>query len=209
VWTQLTVRDAGSPAAPQAPGCQRAVAWAPEQVQSVIFASGSPFPIFPAHWVDVPREDDPRRTERVALVDGGYSNNEPVDAAVGIGSSQVLIVRSSSLEGGGPAPVPAAPAGGRLLQRLRGPLVGDLSRLGGFLFERAQQQDRLSRREVFTLSFSPRPRRDWPALFYFRTEVVDRLRASARADLDRRIGAVESWGPPRFQLSVEVPPRRP
>ncbi|MFW6175323.1 MAG: patatin-like phospholipase family protein, partial [Acidobacteriota bacterium] len=47
-----------------------------------VFASGSPFPAFPARRVLV---DDERRE---ALVDGGYSNNVPLQAAADLGSAQ-------------------------------------------------------------------------------------------------------------------------
>ena len=88
---------------------------------------------------------------------------------------------------------------------LMGPLVADLLRLPGFLFERAQQVDRLSRRGLFVVSFSPwREEKDWPFLADFRRPVVERLKDVADADLKRRIGLVESWGLPRFQMSVLV-----
>ncbi|MCU1349078.1 MAG: hypothetical protein JWO56_2108, partial [Acidobacteria bacterium] len=68
-------------------------------IANVAFASGSPFPIFPAHRVDVD-----------AYVDGGYSNNIPVDAARTLDAKQVLIVDSSS-------PLPPLPAPADWLSR--------------------------------------------------------------------------------------------
>jgi predicted acylesterase/phospholipase RssA len=167
-------------------------------VEQVIFASGSPFPIFPAHLVEL--KDRSGKPRREALVDGGYSNNEPVDAALSVAAEQVLIVESTNPLGpSGTADGPSQWPG------LTGPLVADLFRLPGFLFERSQQVDRLSRRGLFVVSLSPwRDEADWPPLFDFRRRVVERLQAVADRDLSRRIGLVESWGPPRFQLSVQV-----
>lgn len=203
VWYQLRVKDGAAGGKEDRTGCPQVVERTPRQLEQVIFASGSPFPIFPAHLVDLPGEAEP-----VALVDGGYSNNVPVEAAAALSAAQVLIVQSSNplgvAEASSAAPVPLA---GNLLGRLHGPLVGDLSRLVGFLFERSQQPDRLSRREVFVVSLSPSPRAGWPELFDFRTQTVTSLREYAKEDLNLRIGAVESWGPPHFQLSVEVRPR--
>ena len=182
------------------PGCPNFRERSAEDVEEVIFASGSPFPIFPAHLVEL--SDKAGEAKWQALVDGGYSNNEPVDAALNVSAEQVLIVESTNPLG----PATAAEGGGASrLSMLMGPLVADLLRLPGFLFERSQQVDRLSRRGLFVVSLSPsRDEIDWPPLFDFRRQVVERLRNTARHDLSRRIGLVESWGPPRFQLSVLI-----
>ncbi len=182
------------------PGCPNFRERSPGDVEEVIFASGSPFPIFPAHLVEL--NDKAGKARRQALVDGGYSNNEPVDAALNVSAEQVLIVESTNPLG--PATAVESEAGSRL-SLLMGPLIADLLRLPGFLFERSQQVDRLSRRGLFVVSLSPsRDEIAWPALFDFRREVVERLRGTAQRDLARRIGLVESWGPPRFQLSVLI-----
>ncbi|HEY7215412.1 MAG TPA: hypothetical protein VIC28_12330, partial [Thermoanaerobaculia bacterium] len=181
------------------PGCPNFRQRSPEDVEEVIFASGSPFPIFPAHLVEL--SDKAGKAKWQALVDGGYSNNEPVDAALNVSAEQVLIVESTNPLG----PATAAESGASRLSMLVGPLVADLLRLPGFLFERSQQVDRLSRRGLFVVSLSPsRDATDWPPLFDFRRQVVEHLRETARQDLARRIGLVESWGPPRFQLSVLI-----
>ncbi len=160
----------------------------------VIFASGSPFPIFPAHRLKL--ED-----KEVALVDGGYSNNIPVDAARTVAAEQVLIVESTN-----PLKTTAEPS--RFKQAVlgvRGKLVENLGRLPSFLFERSQQVDRLSRRDLFVVSISPsREEKDWPPLFDFRRQTVQRMERVAAEDLKRRVGMVQSWGRPAFVLSVEV-----
>ena len=175
-----------------------------EFLKYVIFASGSPFPIFPGKVTTLPPPDDGRKR----LVDGGYSNDTPVEAALILGADQVLIIQSSH-------PLGHA-KGSSLLRRLLafagtvpGPLVEDLGRLPGYLFERSQQVDRQSRRDLFVVTLAPRrSERNWPSLSDFRGATVERMRRTAAADLEqgRRIGFVESWGPPRFQLSVTVPP---
>jgi hypothetical protein len=182
-------------------GCPNFSERQPEEVKEVIFASGSPFPIFPAHLVEL--NDKTGKPSKQALVDGGYSNNEPVDAALNVGAEQVLIVESTNSLGPGETAVEGGATS--RLSMLMGPLVADLLRLPGFLFERSQQVDRLSRRGLFVVSLAPsRDAVDWPPLFDFRREVVEGLRETAKGDLGRRIGLVESWGPPRFQLSVLI-----
>jgi hypothetical protein len=175
-----------------APGCKEV--GEPRFPEGVIFASGSPFPIFPAHRLKLENKD-------VALVDGGYSNNIPVDAARTVAAEQVLIVESTN-----PLKTTAEPS--RFAQAVlgvRGKLVENLGRLPGFLFERSQQVDRLSRRDLFVVSISPsREEKDWPPLFDFRRQTVQRMEKVATEDLKRRVGMVQSWGRPSFVLSVEV-----
>jgi hypothetical protein len=168
-----------------------------EFLHDVIFASGSPFPIFPAHRLDLDEGQE-------SLVDGGYSNNIPVDVARKVAADQVLIVDSTS-------PLSSsAPPGilGSCYALLTGDLVQNLGRLPGFLFERSQQTDRLSRSDLLVISLAPSPPAPdepaWPPLFDFRRQTVERMEKTATRDLDRRIGLVESWGLPRFQLSVPV-----
>ena len=116
-------------------------------------------------------------------------------------AGQVLIVDSSS-------PVSAVAPPSRVLPLLVGDLVRNLGRLPGFLFERSQQSDRLSRRDLLVVSLAPSPpapgEAAWPPLFDFRRQTVQRMEDTAQRDLGRRIGLVESWGRPRFQLSVTV-----
>lgn len=158
-----------------------------------VFASGSPFPVFPAHRV--PQLDGGSE----ALVDGGYSNNVPVEAPRTVGAGQVLIVNSSN-------PLARDPEGWwDRLRPLRGPLVENAPRLPGFLYQRAQQMDRLSRQNLFVVSLSPVDRPDWPFLTDFRSDVVERMRKAADRDWTERIGMVESWGPPNFQVNLQIP----
>jgi predicted acylesterase/phospholipase RssA len=199
LWYTYRIRPKGGPSLPPPQGdCLNFSDKPAKAVDDVVFASGSPFPIFPAHLLGL--KDKSGQVHKEALVDGGYSNNEPVDAALSVGAEQVLIVESSNPLG--PSGTVSGPA---RWPGLTGPLVADMLRIPGFLFERSQQVDRLSRRGLFVVSLSPwRDEADWPPLFDFRRKVVERLRAVADKDLSRRVGLVESWGPPRFQLSVQV-----
>ena len=170
-----------------------------EFLHDVIFASGSPFPIFPAHLLTVGKDKD-----KEPLVDGGYSNNVPVDLALKVSANQVLIVDSSC-----PLNRPSRPTRlSRLGSWMFGDLVKNLTRLPAFLFERSQQVDRLSRHDLLVVSLAPAPDSSWPPLFDFRGKVVERMESTAQKDLQRRIGLVESWGRPRFQLNVPVVGRR-
>ena len=164
---------------------------------SVSFASGSPFPIFPAHRVEQSPDDAP-------YIDGGYSNNVPVDAARTLDASEVLIVDSSN-------PLAAPRAGDTWMdvarQKTLGYLVVNLGRLPQYLFEHSQQVDRISRADLFVVALAPsRYEKDWPALFDFRSSVVRRMKDTANNDLHNRIGMVESWGQPAFSFNVDLPP---
>jgi predicted acylesterase/phospholipase RssA len=156
-------------------------------VNKVIFASGSPFPVFPAHHVD-----------RDWLIDGGYSSNIPVDAAKTASARQLLIIHSSN---------PVREYEPSVLRRIPGRLVANLARLPGFLFERSQEVDRLSRRGIFVASLAPpRDVKNWPSLTDFDRPVIDRMKRSADEHMRLRIGTVESWGEPSFQVTRVVTP---
>lgn len=156
-----------------------------DDFRRVVFASGSPFPVFPAHQVGAQR-----------LVDGGYSNLVPVDAAQTVSAQAVLIVGSSSPL----APDSAAPG---WLSRIPGELVTSSPRILAFLYERSQQVDRLSRPDLLVVSIAPRREEpNWPLLTDFRPSVVERMIRTAELDLSRRVGLVQSWGRPRFARSV-------
>lgn len=197
-------------------GCQALTSSGEHFLTHVIFASGSPFPIFPAHRVELPRGED-----EMFLVDGGYSNNVPVEAARVLAADRVLILRSSNsldhLKGSGRL--------AELLERVppvAGLLLRNIGRLPGFLFERSQQTDRRSSRELFVVSIAPpREHADWPLLVDFRKPVVERLKCLARLDLGlpleeactkygssegtkgaQRIALVESWGRPGDVVST-------
>jgi predicted acylesterase/phospholipase RssA len=167
-------------------------------LQDYIFASGSPFPAFPPRRVpiyDAAGVVDASRRE--ALVDGGYSNNVPLEAAAKIGARQALVIHSSH-----PGPSPSEEG---WFGALAGPLVDNLPRILGFLYERSQQGDRRSRSDLFVVSLAPPPADDWPLLTDFRSATVRRMIEQAEAGLTERIGMVESWGPPEFQTSLRVP----
>jgi hypothetical protein len=165
-------------------------------VHEVIFSSGSPFPIFAAHRVQVPGEKD-----AVFLIDGGYSNDIPIDAARQIAAQQALIVHSSS-------PFAAEPEPGTQTagHSVSGMLIRNIGRLPAFMFERGQQVDRISRQNLFVVGLAPRLDRGdtWPGLAQFDESTVKMLYDKANANLYERIGFVESWGEPRFRFSVQV-----
>jgi predicted acylesterase/phospholipase RssA len=199
IWYRFHIVDQGGHQTPSTgDGCEDldlTAAEPRERLLDFVFASGSPFPIFPAHRV---------RTKLLAkeeaLVDGGYTNNTPVEAAGTLGAEQVLIVNSSPL-----ACAESTSWFVRLMRTLQGPMVDNALRLPGFFYERSQQLDRRSRASLFVVSLSPSCQPDWPLLSDFRESVVSRMLDAADQDRHRRIGAVEGWGPPRFQVSEEVP----
>lgn len=211
-WRRFhTVYDAAAHREVEEDGCEHLVLTNRKQLQTLtdyIFASGSPFPAFPPRRVDLPGggfED---------LIDGGYSNNVPIEVASNVGAEQALVVHSSHA-----VPQPGTESS---LGMFAGPLVRNLPRLVGFLYERSQQADRRSRASLFVISVAPPHHPDWPLLTDFRSSTVARMICEAEENLGlqgspcrgrgqdrpagpgRRIGTVESWGPPRFQISVEV-----
>lgn len=199
-WYQLHVvrgRAPGGRAPERSAACESLDLGGPdglELLRSFVFASGSPFPVFPAT-----RPAASWTGRREALVDGGYSNNVPVQAADELDADQVLIVHSSS-----PVPAPAGPPG--LLSQVTGPLVENVPRLVGFLYERSQQLDRRSRGDLFVASLAPPQRSWWPPLTDFRASTVESMLRTAEQDLHRRIGRVESWGLPEFETSFTLSP---
>jgi predicted acylesterase/phospholipase RssA len=162
-----------------------------EDLEKVVFASGSPFPVFPAH-----------RIGAESLVDGGYSNNVPLDAAQTVSADAALIVESSHPLGH------EAGFFGWLWERyltLPGALIGNLPRLASFLYERSQQIDRISRSDLFVVSLAPpRDEPGWPLLVDFRPSTIERMQTVAEKNLSRRIGMVQSWGRPRFQVTIRI-----
>jgi hypothetical protein len=162
-------------------------------LKKIIFASGSPFPIFPPHFIemDQPSAASAGSSRVEELVDGGYAHNIPVEAAKQMGARQALIIRSEN---------PDIPSEDVLPSWLApGLLVTNLPRLLPFMFEQSQTPDALSREDLLVASLAPSwSRPGWPKLFDFRRSVVEWMHREASADLHKRIGRVESWGKPRF-----------
>jgi predicted acylesterase/phospholipase RssA len=181
------------------PDCQKVVdPGCAEFVQNVIFSSGSPFPIFAAHRMTIPGEKEKR-----GLIDGGYSNDIPIDAARTIAARQALVVHSSVPVGREPH-VHRPPAS--RLSLSPGMLIRNAGRLPAFMFERGQQVDRLSRQNLFVVGLAPKLAYgdSWPGLAQFDAHTVEALLKKAEDDLHDRIGFVESWGEPRFRFSQQI-----
>lgn len=153
-------------------------------LKSIVFASGSPFPIFPAHWIEM------RRGSPEALVDGGYAHNIPVEAAKQLGAGRVLVLSSS------PRDAPATQEPG-WWSRIPGNLLGQVGRLLPYLYERSQIEDVLSAKDLLVVHVAPADDPEgWPFLMDFRAPVIERMLAAARRDRHARIADVESWGAP-------------
>jgi hypothetical protein len=176
------------------PGCVKFV----EFVQNVIFSSGSPFPIFAAHKMQIPGEKGDIR-----LIDGGYSNVIPIDAARTINAEQALVIHSSPFDL--QAKEPGEPAWWSHLVS-PGMLIRNAGRLPSFMFERGQQVDRVSRQSLLVVSFAPKVDKNesWPSLAQFDKPTVDHMLCTAQENIQERIGFVESWGEPRFRFNQEI-----
>jgi uncharacterized membrane protein YidH (DUF202 family)/predicted acylesterase/phospholipase RssA len=152
-------------------------------LRETAFASGSPFPVFAAHTLDM----DVLRTPE-HLIDGGFAHNRPLEAARVLNASKVLVVNSSPLEASGTS------ARCRMLFRI-GELACNLPKLVPYLWDRSQIEDILSTKNMLVVSIYPTPDgQSWPLLTDFRGQVVKRLVERAQADRVERVGVVESWG---------------
>lgn len=168
-------------------------------VQDIIFSSGSPFPIFAAHRVAIPGEQ-----RKLGLIDGGYSNDIPIDAASTIAARQVLVIHSAPQVIADPHEHEATSSS---LSLTPGMLIRNAKRLPSFMFELGQQVDRLSRQNLFVIGLAPllEPGEGWPGLAQFDSATVTDMLDKATANIGQRIGLVESWGTPRFRFSQQVP----
>lgn len=121
-------------------------------LQAIVFASGSPFPIFPPHRIAASNACEPA-LETELLVDGGFAHNVPIEAASLVGAQRVLVVESS-------------PGGmerqGAMQEVWHFPLLRNLPRLVPFLYERAQASDALREEGLFCCEDSAIGRR-WMA----------------------------------------------
>lgn len=156
-----------------------------EDLRRVAFASGSPFPVFSSHEVELSGLSLKER-----LIDGGFAHNRPLEAARALGANRVLVLNSSPIE------VPTSSAGCLLFGRL----ACDLPKLVPYLWQRSQVEDQLSSERMLVASIYPTAAGDaWPLLTDFRPQVVNQMVAAAAGDVNRRVGIVESWGAPPFE----------
>ena len=157
-----------------------------DDFQSAVFASGSPFPIFPA--VPVPAE---KRTKGL-FVDGGYAHRVPIEAACVAQASQILVVENMARRDDAPV--------SDLHSYRVGALAANLGNAFNFLFDRSQELDVQAQKSAMVGTIYP----DWtdpdPFLMDFREPVVRQLRREALGDLNgHRVGRIVSWGPPPQQ----------
>ena len=179
-----------------------------EQFPRAVFASGSPFPIFPALLL-TPRGEKPGTMsptevdDRGLFIDGGYAHNVPIEGAQVVGADQVLLIRNARRERDSPATAASNYGDFTLLS----PLAWDASNILPFLFERSQQVDSAVTGKMFVASLAPDPDHGKPPfLMDFRDATVKSLVDYAHDDYrHRRIGQVESWGMPHIWTSIISP----
>ena len=163
-----------------------------KELQHAAFASGSPFPVFSAHDVQLRALKNRER-----LIDGGFAHNKPLEAARALGARKVLVLNSSPLE--------AAASGAQctMLTLNLGELACNLPKLLPYLWERSQVEDVLSTRSMVVASIYPTdPDGAWPSLTDFRGKIVRDLIKDAEDDREARVGVIESWGAPQFTASA-------
>jgi predicted acylesterase/phospholipase RssA len=157
-----------------------------EQFKNAVFASGSPFPIYPATKVQA-EPGDPG-----LFVDGGYAHRVPIEAAGLVRAAQILVVENVAR-----TDAPASSEGFRA-----GALTTNAAKALDFLFERSQTIDGQRARSAVVATIYP----DWsppdPFLMDFRESVVQRLRDEGKKDLEgHRVARVVSWGEPNEELA--------
>jgi predicted acylesterase/phospholipase RssA len=156
-------------------------------VMRVAFASGSPFPVFPPHRIEL------RPKQEQLFVDGGYAHNVPVEAAKRLGARRVLVISSS------PRPRGARPSGGDPGFQPVGDFAWMVRWIVPYLYARSQVEDALSAEDLLVASIAPSASEEgWPFLTDFREGVIKRMLNEARDDLERRVGRIENWGRPAF-----------
>lgn len=148
-----------------------------------VFASGSPFPIYPATSV---RLEDKHRPG--LFVDGGYAHRVPIDAALATGASQILVIENVARRGADTATKENSRVGA---------LAVNVGKAFEYLFDRSQQVDLERSKSVLVGTIYPDWTEDDPFLMDFREDIVRWLQSQAEADLKRhRVGRIESWGTP-------------
>lgn len=154
-----------------------------QRFRKAVFASGSPFPIYPATRVEA--EAKPQKPG--LFVDGGYAHRVPIEAAGLVRAAQILVIENVTRQ-------ESAPAKGFRA----GALTANLGHTFSFLFDRSQTTDLQRRRGAVVATIYP----DWsppdPFLMDFRESVVNRLWSEAEGDLKgHRVARIESWGLPK------------
>ncbi|HEX8410865.1 MAG TPA: hypothetical protein VF883_18520 [Thermoanaerobaculia bacterium] len=152
--------------------------------RDAVFASASPFPIYPAAKV----QTDSKPKKPGLFVDGGFAHLVPIEATTLFGAAQVLVIENVARQETGTRRAEA--------QRL-GSLTTNMGNALNFLFERSQDLDLKTARHAMVATIAP----DWtgpnPFLMDFREPVIRKLKAEAMNDLrGHRIGRVRSWGQP-------------
>ncbi|MEI9941958.1 MAG: hypothetical protein WDO69_32490 [Pseudomonadota bacterium] len=156
-----------------------------------VFASGSPFPVFPEFQIGGEKADIDGK-----FVDGGYAHNVPIDAARMVGAHEALVIYSEPRESQKVEPMNDFPVAR---------LTRNAPRLIPFMFDRSQQADRDGEEGMVVAGIAPLgDGSPFPFLTEFRADVVQRMVGCAECDLgsNAAMGFVESWGLPRVFKTV-------
>jgi predicted acylesterase/phospholipase RssA len=155
-----------------------------DNFSDAVFASGSPFPIFPAAKVQAEQKENPG-----LFLDGGYAHRVPIEAARIANASQILVVENIARR--------EDSAATDLHAHRTGALAANLGKSFDFLFDRSQGVDVEAEKSAVVAAIYPDWIEDDPFLMDFRESVVRALAVEARRDLDRhRVAMVTSWGAP-------------
>ncbi len=175
------------------------------QVLDIAFASGSPFPVFPAHHIEIHGGSARARVNSEWLVDGGYAHNTPIEAAEMLGANRVLVISSSPLDTGTDSGSDTDTESLRL-DDVIGKMATNLPRLVPYFYGRSQVEDLLSSRNLMIVTLAPiADADDWPVLTDFRRKVIKRMLTKAERDIHKRIGYVQNWGSPDSHRRTVVP----
>jgi predicted acylesterase/phospholipase RssA/ABC-type phosphate/phosphonate transport system substrate-binding protein len=106
----------------------------PSILMDVVMGSGSIFPVFPPRVI----HDFPRPGERIELVDGGFSHNSPIEAAILWGATHVILVQASPQE-----------------RIQRGNFLNNSAEAFNHLYNQAQLLDAKSKGQVVVFTLAP------------------------------------------------------
>ncbi len=148
----------------------------PETLLDVVMGSGSIFPLFPPRTL----EDFPAPGERVELVDGGFTHNRPVEAAVLWGATHIVLIE-------------ATPP--KRIERTN--FLTNAGAAFAHLYAQSQLIDARTKGRVVVFTLTPRP--PHPCLLDFADNLILRTAAKGYAD------AVGHRGRARFRKESGEP----
>jgi hypothetical protein len=168
-----------------------------ELLHCAAMASGSAFPILPLIPVKIPCQPGLEKGQKesygkVFIADGGYTHNLPLAIAEKAGAKAVLAINATPYCTNNATALPSSS---------QVPMYG--LRLMNFLWNRAQESDRVSMHDMTVVEFAPPEALcNPPFLLDFRDSVIEHYADETDKAIaaHKDIAIVRSWGPPEFRV---------